>query len=87
MAERPPPSTRPPPADRRDEASVVRLEIDATTLARLLARGMLCVADFQCLDSASKQTVWRLCRDNAGADLGRAPAGAPGAQRRRRGLL
>jgi hypothetical protein len=39
----------------------IRLEIESATLYRLLAEGVLCAADFRCLDCESKNCVWRLC--------------------------
>lgn len=39
----------------------VRVELAEETLARLLERGLVCAADFRCLDCTSKQCLWRLC--------------------------
>jgi hypothetical protein len=40
---------------------LVRVEVDAETLNRLLAAGQVCAADFRCLDCESKRCIWRLC--------------------------
>jgi len=42
----------------------VRLEIDAIRLRELLSAGVLCAADFRCLDCESRQCVWRSCLMN-----------------------
>lgn len=43
------------------ETPRVRVELDTRTLHRLLNSGLLCAADFRCLDCDSKNCVWRLC--------------------------
>jgi hypothetical protein len=40
-----------------------KVEIDAITLARLLARGQMHACELKCLDDPSKQLVRRLCLD------------------------
>lgn len=42
----------------------VRLELSADTLSALLNAGLLCAADFRCLDHSSKRRVWKLCLSN-----------------------
>ncbi len=62
-------------SDRGGCDNVVRLELEARTLARLMAAGLLCVADFRCLDGMSHRRVWHLCLRNAarpGAEAGHA---------------
>jgi hypothetical protein len=44
---------------------LVRVEVDADTLNRLLASGQVCAADFRCLDCESKQCIWQLCLINS----------------------
>tara|TARA_R110002124_G_C8808921_1_gene503026 strand:- start:22 stop:321 length:300 start_codon:yes stop_codon:yes gene_type:complete len=39
----------------------INVSIDADKVAQLIKAGHLCAADLQCLDRASKQTVWQLC--------------------------
>ncbi|MGX9462503.1 hypothetical protein ACWXWU_14895 [Shewanella sp. A14] len=39
----------------------INVSIDANKVAQLIKAGHLCAADLQCLDKASKQTVWQLC--------------------------
>ena len=39
----------------------VNVSIDADKVAQLIKAGHLCAADLQCLDKASKQTIWQLC--------------------------
>jgi len=39
----------------------LNVSIDADKVAQLIKAGHLCAADLQCLDKASKQTVWQLC--------------------------
>ncbi|AZG73340.1 hypothetical protein [Shewanella livingstonensis] len=39
----------------------LNVSIDADKVAQLIKAGHLCAADLQCLDRASKQTVWQLC--------------------------
>jgi len=39
----------------------IRLEISANKLRHLLNMGVLCAADFRCLDCKSKQCVWQIC--------------------------
>ena len=38
----------------------VRVELSEATIARLLARGELCAADFRCPDGRAKRCLWRL---------------------------
>jgi len=40
-----------------------KVEIDAITLARLLAKGEMHACELKCLDDQSKQLVRRLCLD------------------------
>jgi hypothetical protein len=39
----------------------LNISIDVDKVAQLIKAGHLCAADLQCLDRASKQTVWQLC--------------------------
>lgn len=38
----------------------VRIELSEAVIARLLARGEVCAADFRCLDCHAKNCLWRL---------------------------
>jgi hypothetical protein len=40
-----------------------KVEIDAITLTRLLAKGQMHACELKCLDDQSKQLVRRLCLD------------------------
>lgn len=42
----------------------VQLEIDESKLAQLFEQGVLCVADFRCLNSVSKKQVRQICLKN-----------------------
>ena len=42
----------------------IRVEMSADTIARLLAEGRVCAAEFRCLDCRSKQCLWRLCLES-----------------------
>ena len=44
-----------------DDENCVRVEMKEETLLRLLSQGMVCAADFQCLDCRSKECLRRLC--------------------------
>ena len=59
-AERPPdhPRFEQPPAPR---SAKLRLEVDASTLLRLLGNGDLCAAGLRCLDRDSHSILRRLC--------------------------
>jgi len=46
------------------DGGLLRLELKANTLARLMENGHLCGADFRCLDCESKQCVQKLCLKN-----------------------
>jgi hypothetical protein len=48
---------------------LVRVEVEAETLNRLLAAGQVCAADFRCLDCESKRCIWRLCLINCASKL------------------
>lgn len=39
----------------------VNLSISTEKLTQLIQDGVLCAADFRCLDQASKQRVWQMC--------------------------
>lgn len=43
---------------------MVRVELSADILNRLLASGQVCAADLRCLDCESKKCIWRLCLVN-----------------------
>ncbi len=49
-----------------DRQALVRLELEAGILQRLLDKGELCVSEFRCLDCNSKRCVWKLCLMNCG---------------------
>jgi len=59
--EAPVPCRRDGEPDRDEKSGHVRLEISADRLQGLLKMGVLCAADFRCLDCESKRCVWRLC--------------------------
>jgi hypothetical protein len=42
----------------------IQIEIDKDKLLRLFEQGVLCAADFRCLNSESKQQVTKLCLSN-----------------------
>ena len=46
---------------RTGQEGLIRLELEANTLLRLIEERQLCAADFHCLDYKSKQYVWKLC--------------------------
>ncbi|GIU25121.1 hypothetical protein [Shewanella sp. MBTL60-007] len=39
----------------------LNIRISEQKLAQLISQGLLCAADFNCLDSETKQAVWQLC--------------------------
>ncbi len=39
----------------------VNLSISTQKLTQLIQSGVLCAADFRCLDQESKQKVWQMC--------------------------
>ncbi|AQS36117.1 hypothetical protein Sps_00928 [Shewanella psychrophila] len=39
----------------------INLSISTEKLTQLIQDGVLCAADFRCLDQASKQKVWQMC--------------------------
>ncbi len=43
------------------DIETVRVEISGETLTRLLHAGQICAAELCCLDSLSKQRLWKLC--------------------------
>ncbi len=43
------------------EQPLLRLEFPVATIRRLMESGVLCAADFRCLDADSKSVVRRLC--------------------------
>jgi hypothetical protein len=49
---------------RGSRKKMVRVEMTAETLGRLLAAGQVCAADLRCLDCESKKCIWRLCLMN-----------------------
>lgn len=46
-----------------------RLELSSELLSRLLQQGLLCPADFRCLDSQSKNQVMDLCLQQSAQTL------------------
>jgi len=42
---------------------LVRIELNLNTLARIINGSNLCVAELRCLDTYSKQRLWRVCLD------------------------
>jgi hypothetical protein len=49
--------------DQQPLSARAKVEIDAATLARLLAKGEMHACELKCLDDQSKQLVRRLCLD------------------------
>ncbi|MFT6927113.1 MAG: hypothetical protein ACJAZP_002742 [Psychromonas sp.] len=48
-----------------DEKSVtIQLKIDKNKLMKLSEQGVICAADFKCIDPISKQLVMQLCLKN-----------------------
>ncbi|MCL1137313.1 hypothetical protein [Shewanella pneumatophori] len=39
----------------------LNISIPEDKIAQLIQQGLLCAADFKCLDSETKQAVWQLC--------------------------
>ncbi|MCG9731058.1 hypothetical protein L1D44_14750 [Shewanella sp. Isolate13] len=39
----------------------LNIRISEQKIAQLISQGLLCAADFNCLDSETKQAVWQLC--------------------------
>ncbi|GIU26415.1 hypothetical protein L2719_03950 [Shewanella schlegeliana] len=39
----------------------LNIRISEQKIAQLISQGVLCAADFNCLDSETKQAVWQLC--------------------------
>jgi len=53
-----------------DEKSVtIQLEIDKNKLLKLFEQGVICAADFRCLNPTSKQHVMQLCLKNCAKRL------------------
>ena len=42
----------------------VRVELSEATIARLLASGLLCAAEINCLDCNAKDCIWRLALES-----------------------
>lgn len=42
----------------------VRVELSEATIARLLASGLLCAAEINCLDCEAKDCIWRLALES-----------------------
>ena len=42
----------------------VRVELAETTIAQLITSGVLCAADFRCLDCRAKDCIWRSVLDS-----------------------
>ncbi len=51
----------------------VRVELKETTIAQLISNGVLCAADFRCLDCHAKDCIWRSVLDSCkpGSTVGR----------------
>ena len=47
----------------------IQIEIDQDKLMHLFEQGVLCAADFRCLNSESKQQVTKLCLTNCSKRL------------------
>ncbi len=47
--------------DSHKKTELVRIEINSDKLRQLLNAGVLCAADFHCLDCRSKQCIWQIC--------------------------
>ncbi len=39
----------------------LNISISEAKIAQLIQQGLLCAADFKCLDSDTKKAVWQLC--------------------------
>lgn len=48
--------------------SALKMQLNEQTLKRLLGSGLLCAADFRCLDCESKACVWRLLLQQAASE-------------------
>lgn len=44
-----------------NKTELIRLEINVEKLRQLLNAGVLCAANFRCLDCKSKQCIWQIC--------------------------
>lgn len=55
----------------------IQIEIDKDKLQYLFELGVLCAADFRCLDSDSKQQVTQLCLTNCAKRLKAIPCTVP----------
>ena len=55
----------------------IQLEIDRDKLMSLFEQGVLCAADFRCLNSDSKQQVTELCLNNCSKRLKMSPCIIP----------
>jgi len=55
----------------------IKIEIDKDKLMHLFEQGVLCAADFRCLNSESKQQVTQLCLTNCAKRLKAIPCTVP----------
>ena len=55
----------------------IQIEIDQDKLMHLFEQGVLCAADFRCLNSESKQQVTKLCLTNCSKRLQAIPCAIP----------
>jgi|GEM_PF-2965306 len=61
-----------------DETAVtIQLEIDKNKLLQLFEQGVICAADFRCLNPISKQHVMQLCLKNCAKRLQLSPCDIP----------
>lgn len=60
------------PGDERaasQDAEVLRLQVPAELVRRLMEEGRICAADLRCLDAESKEGLQRLCLENCARHL------------------
>ncbi|WP_166739390.1 hypothetical protein [Psychromonas algicola] len=55
----------------------IQIEIDQDKLTHLFEQGVLCAADFRCLNSESKKQVTQLCLTNCSKHLQTIPCAVP----------
>ncbi|ROS01905.1 hypothetical protein EDC56_2354 [Sinobacterium caligoides] len=60
-------------SERERGLATVQLEIGSDKLQQLFESGLLCAADVRCLNSASKQQIWRLCLASCASAMGNCP--------------
>ena len=45
----------------------VQIEIALDKLESLFSKGLLCAAEFRCLNESSKKSIWKLCLNSCSA--------------------